>query len=43
MTDLTGTEDYLAPEVIKNNYTAKCDIWSIGVITYALLSGRVPF
>tara|TARA_B110001450_G_C17205832_1_gene313370 strand:+ start:255 stop:425 length:171 start_codon:yes stop_codon:yes gene_type:complete len=25
------------------NYGAKCDIWSIGVITYIILSGIPPF
>ena len=27
-----GSILYLAPEVFKNNYTEKCDIWSIRVI-----------
>ena len=38
-----GTISYLAPEVFKNEYNEKCDTWSIGVIMYILLSGRMPF
>lgn len=40
-----GTIDFIAPEVFdeNTNYNEKCDIWSIGVIAFFLMSGTPPF
>ena len=39
-----GSPLYMAPEIIQGrNYNEKVDIWSMGVISYMLLSGRNPF
>jgi calcium-dependent protein kinase len=43
LSKFTGTLSYIAPEVIKGNYSEKCDLWSCGVIMYLLLSGKFPF
>jgi len=41
---ICGSDFYLAPEVIKQEeYGREVDIWAIGVITYVLLSGSLPF
>lgn len=39
-----GTPLYMAPELVQHKkYSEKVDVWSLGVITYQLLSGRTPF
>ena len=42
---LCGTLNYIAPEIIeaKEGYSYEIDIWSIGVIIYGLLFGKLPF
>lgn len=43
MTDIVGSVQYMAPELIEGNYDHKVDIWAAGVMLYAMLEGRPPF
>ena len=39
-----GTPSYLSPEIIDGeNYSYETDIWSLGIIMYFMLSGKLPF
>lgn len=39
-----GTPEYLAPEVIRaNGHSFAVDLWSLGMLTYEMISGINPF
>jgi len=39
-----GTLNFMAPEVVEGkNYDLSCDLWSLGVIAFFILSGKPPF
>ena len=40
---IIGTCYYIAPEVIKQKYNEKCDLWSAGVVLYMLIAKKAPF
>lgn len=43
LTQELGTIYYIAPEVFKNCYNEKADIWSVGIILFTMLCGHPPF
>lgn len=41
---ICGTPNYIAPEVLyKQAYSYEADVWALGCILYALLTGQPPF
>ena len=45
MTEQCGTPAYIAPEILRDKgYEGfQCDVWSAGVVLFAMLYGTVPF
>lgn len=45
MREQCGTPAYIAPEILrnKNGYSYNVDLWSAGVVLFAMLYGTVPF
>ncbi|CAG2110704.1 unnamed protein product [Medioppia subpectinata] len=42
--EIVGTPDYVAPEILQYEpISLATDMWSIGILTYVLLSGHSPF
>ena len=39
MTAMAGSSFYVAPEVLRGHYTTASDLWSLGAITFMLVTG----
>jgi polo-like kinase 1 len=42
---ICGTPNYMAPEIINSKFghSYECDVWSFGVLMYALIIGKPPY
>jgi len=38
-----GTPPYMSPEVFRGSFTEKCDIWSLGVVVFHVMTGELPY
>lgn len=43
MTQKCGTLDYIAPELLRGQYTQQCDMWGLGIVSFIMLTGIMPF
>jgi len=39
---IVGTAYYMAPEIFTGTYDQRCDIWSLGIILFMLITGEPP-
>lgn len=40
---VAGTPYFISPEVLNGNYGKECDIWSLGVVLFLMITGKYPF
>lgn len=44
LTEVLGSPIYMPPEIVKGEqYDNRVDVWSAGVVTYVLITGKPPF
>jgi len=42
MRTMVGCLNYIAPEVARGKYNKKCDVWSVGVVSFLCCCGKLP-
>lgn len=40
---IAGTPYFISPDVLNGNYGKECDIWSLGVVFFMMMTGKYPF
>jgi aurora kinase len=41
---MCGTPLYFSPEIVKGkSYDQRTDLWAVGIMTYELIVGSIPF
>jgi serine/threonine protein kinase len=43
LTDMWGTREYFAPEVVQQAYGPQADVWALGCVLFEILSGEQAF
>lgn len=43
MSDVYGSSNFVAPEMLKGEYDCKVDVFSTGVLLFSMLFQRLPF
>jgi serine/threonine protein kinase len=43
LSEMCGTLDYMAPEMLQGSYDERVDVWAVGVLLHLLLTGAHPF
>lgn len=43
ISQMWGTAEYFAPEVIQQSYGPQADVWALGCVLYEMLSGEQAF
>lgn len=38
-----GTREYMSPEMFRGTFSEKCDIWSLGVMVFQVMTGELPY
>ena len=41
MTLNVGDKIYQAPQVLSSDYDERCDVWSLGLLLYQMLTGKI--